>query len=264
MGIIKSLELRMFEFETERAPLVFAQEQNTNQKKQKIFAKIALAIAGAIAFACIVSYGFSGHESWITNKTPNVLKVIPVINLMTDMKAKKDNALSQINQIKFRSDSIDGIAKLMNNKQSADLMSKTNLTSTNIISKAWKQNIAEDKSLTEEDLKIAKTLLFLMENYQTLRKNSYAFNKLSNKESEIVLAEQKEWFYKNWNQIKEGINNKNELKNQIDLEEVMMKSLNLVDLPKGKNMIKKFLALKKTNPDMAKILFCKGVARFPK
>jgi len=137
----------------------------------------------AVVFVAFVGFSFTGNASasWVNQKTPKVLVALPVLNRMEDLAVKDDTPESQVEQIKFRADSIAPLTH-----QARDL------TNIDIVTKTWKSMLNnKDVSLEEVDRQIAENLLSLMENYQELRARDPTF----------AFKNTKQWFIKNWNKI---------------------------------------------------------------
>ena len=213
---------RMQLFETERIPLVEEQAATgLRSHKAKIVIGTAIAVVSCIVLACILSYS-SSQQDWINERTPNVLVALTAINRVTDMKAQKNSALSQVNQIKFRSDSISALPKQTHFNSYID-----------VVVDSWKDQMTKDKMLTSFDKEIAQKILETMENYQKLRSAQPAIDleNFSYNEEAVLLAKTNNFLAANWNKIKMEIKDSNLMKNQIDATDRLRESLGLFKLP---------------------------------
>merc|ERR1712086_402521 len=107
MGIIILANTNsMLEFERENVPLVLSQAQTEQHvsNKRRIVAATALAIIGAIVFACVIG-GFGGDAQ-------TDLVNLEQINHLTDIKMQDNTIYSQVSQIMHRSASLGEISKV--------------------------------------------------------------------------------------------------------------------------------------------------------
>jgi len=83
----------------------------------------------AVVFVAFVGFSFTGNASasWVNQKTPKVLVALPVLNRMEDLAVMDNTPESQVEQIKFRADSIAPLTH-----QARDL------TNIDIVTKTWK------------------------------------------------------------------------------------------------------------------------------
>jgi len=193
-------------FETERVPLVEAQATGLQSKRVKVIIGTAIAVVSCIVLACVVSYSLTAQPDWVNERTPNVLVALTALNRMTDMKAQKDSALSQVNQIKFRSDSLASLPKETHYNSYID-----------VVVDSWKDLMTKDELLTSFDKDIAANILKTMENYQKLRsaQPTIDLEELSENDEENMLYKTKSFLTENWNKIKSEIKDSNVMKSQI-------------------------------------------------
>ena len=96
----------MMEFERENVPLVLSQaetQQHVSNKK-RLVAATALAIVGAIVFACVVgSFGGSAQSDLVN---------LEQINQISDIKMQDNTIYSQVSQIMHRSTSLNEVSKI--------------------------------------------------------------------------------------------------------------------------------------------------------
>jgi len=204
-------------FEVERAPLVLNSTPKTLNKKTKVVLSTILGVIGTIALVCIVGYTFAGDQTWMSEKTPNVLKVLPVLNMMVDMTQTTNDLHSQVSQIKYRADSVDNLAK----------DSKVN-SNVGIIIKSWDNMLKNEKELTSFDKTIAQSLLTLIQNYDNLRKTDPAFKNIKNVDQlKRMMEKAKRQHKKMWNNIRTEITDENPMVKQVDLLDAINSAFDL-------------------------------------
>jgi len=175
-------------FVFESVPLVLNQaeaQDHVNNNKRKVIAVTAFAIIGAIVFACFVGSNVaSGHNNWVNERTPKVLVNLAQIHRMRDLKSDDNTILSQVSQIKHRSESLNELPK-------------THIGFSNLftVMKNW-SSLMLKKGLTGVEKLIAQDILDMMENYQKLRS------------SKLNSAEKKQWLKENWTKINSELKKK--------------------------------------------------------
>merc|ERR1719272_2071906 len=161
----------MMEFERENVPLVLSQaetQQHVSNKK-RLVAATALAIIGAIVFACIVGSLGGSAQSDLVN--------LEQINQISDIKMQENTIYSQVSQIMHRSTSLNEISK-----------PDEGFSNIGSINQIWK-TLVSSENLSEADKTIAQDILDLMESYKIDR------------ESNLNLAEKENLFKSNWSKI---------------------------------------------------------------
>merc|ERR1719272_2230706 len=161
----------MMEFERENVPLVLSQaetQQHVSNKK-RLVAATALAIIGAIVFACIVGSLGGSAQSDLVN--------LEQINQISDIKMQENTIYSQVSQIMHRSTSLNEVSKI-----------DEGFSNIGSINQIWK-TLVSSENLSEADKTIAQDILDLMESYKIDR------------ESNLNLAEKENLFKSNWSKI---------------------------------------------------------------
>jgi len=97
---------------------------------------------------------------------------------MKDMKFEDNTILSQVSQIKHRSESLNMLPK--KHRGFSNVLS---------VNESWSNLVLTDKLLTGANRLIAEDILDMMQRYQSIR------------EKKLNLAEKRQWFKQNWSSI---------------------------------------------------------------
>jgi hypothetical protein len=136
-------------------PIFFETKSMTNPKR-KLITLLGWALGGLLLCALIVSMTSSGSQK---SEASTNLRALPVLNQMPDVaQIGNPTVESQVNQIKYRSDSIASLAKI------------SKKSSLRKISKALAQRSRKMGKENELDQNLAKNLVTLVENYEGFRR----------------------------------------------------------------------------------------------
>jgi len=95
-----------------------------------------------------------GDDKLITGKIANHIKAMPILFQMNDVKTIGDSAEAQVNQIKYRADSMEALIK---EGESSNIKP---------VPKAWVEKLRSNKFKMNIDLAIANNVFGVMKSYQ--------------------------------------------------------------------------------------------------
>jgi hypothetical protein len=204
-------------FEIERVSLVGGKSETPSSQKfskKALFSTLA-AVSAVVVFVAVFS-GSSDGSSWISDKTPNVLIALPALNALADVKLKNSSTLAQVNQIKYRADSISSLpedSKYFSNI--APVMEKL-------------IELQNSESLSQDDKKIASKLVEMVKNYKKSRMVGTAFdlNIATQSEKDSMLNQVKSWLRNEYKSVNKDLDAQDsELNKQIELFDDIKQSL---------------------------------------
>lgn len=117
------------------------------EKRPMMIIGMAMAAVTAVIVICIASSLSPDTNVWDPTTAPNQLRALSVLNGMSDKTTVSDKKADQIDQIKFRSQSLDSIVKVG---------SKSDIGA---VSNAWYSRIQKNTTLSKENQRMAERML---------------------------------------------------------------------------------------------------------